>query len=60
MNWEALGAIAGLLGAVGVIATLIYLSAQIRQNSNQLRGAATVAVYDYQRSLTNTLTADAD
>src|SRR5712691_4665472 len=58
VNWEALGAIANLLAALGVIATLIYLAIQIRQDSNQLRGAATVEVYDYQRSLTDTLTSD--
>ena len=58
MNWEALGAIAELLGAIGVVATLVYLSAQIRQNSNQLRGAATTAVYEYQRTLTEMLSAD--
>jgi len=58
MNWEAAGAIANLLAAVGVIATLIYLSIQIRQNNNQLRGAATIAVYDYQCGLTDTLTED--
>jgi len=33
MNWEALGAIAELLGAVAVIVTLLYLSLQIRQAS---------------------------
>lgn len=33
MNWEALGAVAELVGALGVIATLVYLSLQIRQNS---------------------------
>ncbi len=33
MNWEALGAIAELVGAVGVIATLGYLAIQIRQNT---------------------------
>lgn len=44
LNWEALGSMAELLGAIGVIATLIYLSAQIRQNSNQLRGVATVGI----------------
>ncbi len=30
MNWDAIGAIAELLGAVGVIASLIYLATQIR------------------------------
>jgi hypothetical protein len=44
VNWEALGAIANLLEAIGVIATLIYLSIQIRQNNKQLRGAATTAL----------------
>ena len=51
MNWEALGAIAELLGAIGVIATLLYLSRQIENNSKQLEGAATIAVHTYERSL---------
>ena len=29
MNWDAIGAIAELLGAVGVIASLVYLATQI-------------------------------
>ena len=33
MNWDALGAIAELVGAVGVVATLIYLSIQIRNSA---------------------------
>ena len=33
MNWEAMGAAAEALGALGVILTLIYLAIQIRQNS---------------------------
>jgi hypothetical protein len=44
VDWEALGAIANLLAAIGVIATLIYLSIEIRQNNKQLRGAATIAL----------------
>lgn len=40
MNWEALGAIAELLGAIGVIATLFYLAVQIRQNTKSIRAAA--------------------
>ena len=36
MNWEAVGAIAEMLGAVGVIATLLYLSFQIKQNSKAI------------------------
>jgi hypothetical protein len=31
VNWDAIGAIAEALGALGVIATLVYLASQIRQ-----------------------------
>jgi hypothetical protein len=58
MNWDAIGASAEMLGAMGVIATLVYLALQIRQNSHQLRGAATSAVYEYQRSITAMLSED--
>ena len=60
INWEAVGAIAGLLGAIGVIITLIYLAVQIKQNNNQLRGAATTAVYEYLRTLTEMLTTNTE
>ena len=30
MNWEALGAIGELAGAIGVVGTLVYLTVQIR------------------------------
>jgi hypothetical protein len=37
MNWEAIGAIAELLSGVGVLATLIYLAMQIRQNTDSVK-----------------------
>ena len=37
MNWDAIGAIAELLGAIGVIATLVYLARQIGQNITMVR-----------------------
>ena len=40
MNWEALGGVAELVGAIGVIATLFYLAVQIRQNTRTIRAAA--------------------
>ena len=40
MNWEALGAIGNLLAAIGVIATLIYLAIQIRQNTKAVRSSS--------------------
>ena len=36
MNWEAIGAIGEVAGAIGVIVTLIYLAAQIRQSSRAI------------------------
>lgn len=36
MNWEAIGAIGEIIGAAGVVATLVYLTYQIRQNTIQL------------------------
>jgi hypothetical protein len=55
VNWDALGAIAELLGAVGVIVTLAYLAVQIRRSnilavaeshrySNQVSAASILAV----------------
>jgi hypothetical protein len=40
MNWEAIGAVGEVLGAMGVIATLGYLAAQIRQNTRSVRTSA--------------------
>ena len=40
MNWEAIGAVGEVLGALGVIATLGYLAVQIRQNTRSVRSAA--------------------
>ena len=39
MNWEAIGAIGEISGAITVVATLFYLSLQIRQNSASLNRA---------------------
>ena len=37
MNWEAIGALAELLAAVGVIVSLVYLASQIRHSREQMR-----------------------
>ena len=37
MNWDAIGAIGEILGAVAVVVTLLYLTAQLKQNSLQIR-----------------------
>jgi hypothetical protein len=36
LNWDAIGAIAELAGAVGIILSLVYLALQIRQNTAQI------------------------
>jgi hypothetical protein len=40
VNWEAIGALAELAGALGVIASLVYLAIQIRQNTHSAREAS--------------------
>jgi hypothetical protein len=40
MNWDALGAMGELFGALAVVLTLGYLAVQIRQNSDGMKVAA--------------------
>ena len=42
MNWEAISALADILGAIVVVVTLVYLARQIRQNTV----ATATATYD--------------
>lgn len=37
MNWEAIGAVGEVVGALGVVVTLAYLAQQIRENSRQMK-----------------------
>ena len=46
MNWDAVGAIAEFLGALGVIASLIYVGMQIRENSRVVQASTSQAVAD--------------
>ncbi len=41
MNWDAMGAIAELGGAIAVVATIVYLSSQIRQ-TNRISATSTM------------------
>ena len=40
MNWDSIGAISEALGAIAVVATLVYLARQIRQSTHATRVAA--------------------
>jgi len=51
LNWEAIGAIGEIAGAVGVIATLIFLGVQIRQNSKATMAATFDAILAEWRQL---------
>jgi hypothetical protein len=44
VSWDAVGALAELVGAVGVIASLFYLAAQIRRNSASVEAATARAI----------------
>jgi heme/copper-type cytochrome/quinol oxidase subunit 1 len=40
MNWEMISAVGQMLGAIGVIISIIYLAAQIRNQNKESRRAA--------------------
>lgn len=58
MNWSALGAIAELLGAAGVIASLLYLATQMRQSLSLARVEAQKRCIASMREVTANLLAD--
>ena len=58
VDWEAIGAIAELFGALGVIATLGYLAVQIRQNTRAVRASSFHAVTDSFNLLNTTIAHD--
>jgi hypothetical protein len=45
MNWDAIGSVAELLGATGVIVSLLYLSHQVRTNTKTVKAEATQTTY---------------
>jgi hypothetical protein len=55
MNWEALSAIAEIIGVFAVVVSLIYVSIQIRQNTKVARAATRQAIADSTQNLANDL-----
>jgi hypothetical protein len=49
MNWDAVGALAEIIGALGVLVTLIYLATQIRDNTRSLQAASLQSVLEGPR-----------
>ena len=60
MNWDAVGAVAELLGAVAVVASLMYLAAQVRINTRSVRAASTKDAATTIRQWFDTVTSDPD
>ena len=55
MNWEAIGAIGELVGALAVFLTLVYLAMQIRQNTEQVKQSTLTARAAAVNASTNAL-----
>jgi hypothetical protein len=58
MSWEAVAAIAELLGAIGVIVSLGYLAQQVRQNTRSVRAASYQSWFASYDSLSDLLLGD--
>ena len=60
MNWDAIGAVAELTGAMGVIGSLIYLAVQIRQNTQSLRASAYDSITGHIAELNKLIVSNAE
>lgn len=60
MNWDAIGAVGEILGALAVFASLIYLALQIKQNTLSLRASAKHEATSRQLEYFDTLIENSD
>ena len=60
MNWEAIGAVGEIAGAIGVIITLIYLALQIRQNTRASRIASFQASTEMLNSVSQSIATNSE
>ena len=60
MNWDAIGAVVEILGALAVFASLIYLALQIKQNTLSLRASAKHEATSRQLEYFDTLVENSD
>lgn len=51
MNWEAVSAISEIVGAIAVVVSLIYVAAQIRQNTKMMRSGAKQSLTETSQNL---------
>jgi hypothetical protein len=55
MNWEAVGAVGEILGAIAVLVTLIYLATQIKQHTLATRALTNSAYAEAGREFNMTI-----
>ena len=60
MNWDAIGAIGEIIGALAVLITLIYLSIQIRQNTRVARSTVRQAISESSQTAASDVINNAD
>ena len=60
MNWDALAAVGELIGAVAVLASLLYLANQVRQNTEVARSAARQGIAESAMSEVSSIIDNAD
>ena len=60
MNWDAIGAAAEALGAIGVIGTLFYLATQIRKQTRESSLIASRELANQSRALFASLASDSE
>lgn len=49
MDWEAVGAVSELIGAVAVVVSLIYLAGEVKHNTRAIRGSTLDAITAHQQ-----------
>lgn len=60
MNLETLYYLDQIIAVLAILASLMFVAYQIRLTRNQMRGAATIAVLEYQAKLVDKLLSDDD
>lgn len=58
MNWDALGAIAELIGAIAVVITLVYLAVQVKQSNSAAKSSNATAVLMNSQKISQALMMD--
>ena len=58
MNWDAIGSIGEIVGAIAVVASVMYLAVQVRKQTEESRLGATRALADRYDELLSDLMAD--